>query len=418
MDELKKLLEELQKAFAEFKKANDERLVQLEKKGHSDPLVTEKVEKLNAKIGELETKRQELESRIEAAETKAGRPTGMGGDNGENRAVSDHKKAFFGSFVRKGIDTGLTDLEMKALNITTPADGGFAVPTELDREILALARDENIMRQICNVVTVGTSEYKKLMDLLGTASGWVGEQEARPATGTPTLAQLTPYMGEIYAFPQATQQMLDDVFFNVEAWLASALAEAFAAAEETAFVSGNGTKKPKGFLAYPTSTDVDGTRAFGTIQYATTGNASGFRATNTSTHVHGGDDLVDMIGALKAKHRAGAAFLAAKLTYAALRKVKDANEHYIWEPSMQAGQPSLLLGYPAKEQEAMPAMANGALIMAFGNFKKAYYIVDRMGSRMLRDPFTNKPFVGFYTTKRVGGMLVDSEAVKLLKQSA
>ena len=418
MEDLKKTIEQINQAFNEFKKLNDQSIAELKAKGSVDPLLKEQVDKLNARISELEGQKSALEktmtTRLDEIETKAGRPAM--GTPGANMAKKAHADGF-GKWLRKGIETGLTDLECKAMNVGTPADGGFAVPEELDRNIIALARDANVMRQIATVIPVGSAEYKKLVNKHGASAGWVGETDARPATNTPQLAEITPYMGELYANPQVTQQCLDDVFFNVEAFLAQELADDFAAAEDLAFVSGDGTKKPKGFLAYANADTDDAARAFGTLQFVKTGVDGAFLAYVAGT-ASPADNLQDVVGKLRAGYRAGASWLMSRTTAAAVRKMKDGQSNYIWQPSVQAGQPSTLLGYALNEDENMPAIASNSLSIAFGNFKRGYIIVDRMGTRMLRDPFSNKPYVGFYTTKRVGGMVADSNAIKLLKFAA
>ena len=218
------------------------------------------------------------------------------------------------------------------------------------------------MRNLANVITVGGAEYKKLFNLHGAGSGWVGETDARPETNTPQLAQLTPYMGEIYAYPQATQTMLDDVFFDVEGWLAEELATEFAQQEGSAFITGNGTKKPRGFLDYPTATTEDGTRAFGTIQY---------RESAVTSEI-GFDDIIDLEYDLKEGHLANAVFLTKRSTVRVLRKIKDNDNNYLWQNSLQAGQPATLNGYPLRTDPGMPAMAAGALAVAFGNFRSLY----------------------------------------------
>ena len=419
MEELKRIVEEIQKAFADFKKLNDEQISEIKKKGSADPLLAAQVEKLNARITELEGQKSALEkemgARIDEVEAKANRrPTGAG--ENFNPAKKQHSEAF-GKWLRKGVEAGLSDLECKAMNITTPADGGFAVPEELDRNIIAIARDANVMRQIATVIPVGSADYKKLVNKHGAGSGWVGEADARAATNTPQLAEITPYMGELYANPQVTQQCLDDVFFDVEGFLAQEIADEFAAAEDAAFVSGDGTKKPKGILAYPNAATDDATRAFGTLEYMKTGVDGAFLAYAAGT-ASPADNLQDLVSKLRNAYRAGASWLMSRTTAAAVRKMKDGQSNYIWQPSVQAGQPATLLGYSLNEDENMPAIASNSLSIAFGNFKRGYIIVDRMGSRMLRDPFTNKPYVGFYTTKRVGGMVADSNAIKLLKFAA
>jgi len=396
--ELKTLLEKQNKAFAEFKEANDLRLKALESKGSVDPLLEEKVDKANAAITEIGKQMSEIEK-------KMNRPGGVG--KGSDRPEVDEHKQAFGSFLRKGREDGLRDLEKKALNITTDEDGGYAVPTELDTEILQLMRNESPMRRVCLVRSIGGAEYKKLVNLGGSTSGWVDEDDARPETVSPKLAAITPYMGEIYSNPAATQQMLDDVFFNAEQWLSDEVAVEFAEEENLAFLSGNGTKKPKGILAYTAVSTADATRAFGQLQY---------KETASETAVTG-DELIDLVYLLRSKYRNGAAWMMNSLSLASVRKLTDSvSGQYLWAPGLQAGQPSQLLGYAVEENEDMADIATGVVSVMFGNFKRGYMIVDRMGTRTLRDPYTNKPYVNFYTTKRVGGMLTDSLAIKLLKQ--
>jgi HK97 family phage major capsid protein len=386
--------EALGKKFDEFKEKNDKRIEGLEaEKGK----LSGQVDTLNEKLGELD----ELKSALEKELISLKRPDGT-----NTKAAGEHKAAFM-QFVRKGVDTGLGDLQAKALQIGVEADGGYAVPEELDRNIIKLLHDASPMRQVCNQITVGTPDYKKLASLGGAGSGWVGETDPRPATGTPTLAQISAFMGEIYANPQATQSSLDDMFFNAEAWLDEEVAREFTEKEGNAFTLGNGTNKPKGFLAYPMAATADGARAFGTLQKLVTGVAGGIT----------GDKLIDLIHALKAGYRANGKFMMGNLTVAYVRKLKDSDGNYLWRPGLEAGQPSSLLGYGITENEDMPVVAADANAIAFGDFKRAYTIVDRIGTRVLRDPYTNKPYVGFYTTKRVGGMLVDSQAVKVLTLS-
>ena len=260
--------------------------------------------------------------------------------------------------------------------------------------------------------------YKKLVNVHGSTSGWVGEVEDRPETETPKLKEIEPSMGEVYAFPFATQTMLDDGFFDVEGWLSGELATEFAIQEGSAFFNGSGIKKPKGLMTYPLSTKKDGQRDFGTVQYLKTGVSGGFKALDAANGVSPADDLIDLIHALRKAYRNGGRFLCNGTTLAVMRKFKDNDGNYIWQAGLQAGQPSVLLGYPVSEDEEMPDLATDSLSVGFGNIKLAYTIVDRIGTRTLRDPYTKKPYVGFYTTKRVGGSLVNSEAVKFLKFSS
>lgn len=395
--ELKKVLDEQNQAFDTFKKANNARIKGIEEKGFSDPLLEEKVDKANADLTAIEKQLAEIEKKLN-------RPGGTG--DGDTPEVSEHKEAF-GRFMRKGSDDGLRDLEQKALNVTTDADGGYAVPTELDRDILQLVRDESPIRAECTVRQVGGATYKKLVSVGGAASGWVDEDDGRPGTGTPQLAPITPVMGEIYANPAATQQMLDDVFFDAEGWLADEVSREFAEQEAVAFLSGDGLKKPKGILNYSSATTDDASRAFGTLQHKLAAGAAAIVP----------DELIDLIYMMKKGYRNGAKWMMNSKTVGYTRKLKDADGDYLWRPGIEAGQPSALLGYAIADNEDMADIATGNVAVMFGSFKRGYLIVDRMGIRVLRDPYTNKPYVHFYTTKRVGGCLQDSNAIKLLQQA-
>lgn len=397
---LKDLLEKQGQAFDEFKKTNDE-LIKAKADGKAVADLETKLSKLNAAF-------DDAQAQLKALEKRQGRP-GTGGD--EDPAKAEHKAAF-GTFLRKGDDGNLAELQKKAYNITTDADGGFAVPEELDRDILSMMVDVSPIREIANVRTVGTSDYKKLVNTRGTASGWVDEDDARTATAGASLAQVTPFMGELYAYPQATQQMLDDVFFDAEQFIVDECYTEFAAKEGAAFITGDGSKKPKGFLAYTTAATGDSARAFGTLEHVAAGQAGDWAALDKA------DVLITLVHKLKAGYRANARWVMNKGMLAEVRKFKDLEGNYLWRPGLEAGQPSTLLGYGITEAEDMPAKAANSLSIAFGDFKRGYTIVDRIGTRILRDPYTNKPYVGFYVTKRVGGMVVDSQAIKLLKFAA
>lgn len=401
--EIKELVGSIEKSFNDFKAINDERLGKLEKNESTSDFEA-KLAKVQADISSALDLKKEIE-RIEAKQNAAG----LVGGESKDPAKAAYKSAFVDQFLRKGNEVGLKDLQAKAMSIGTPADGGFALPEDLDRVVDKLARNISPIRAIANVVQVGTSDYKKLVNVNGIASGWVGETAARPATATSQLAEVAPPMGTLYANPQVTQDALDDIFYNVEADIASQLAEEFAVAEGAAFVAGNGTTKPKGFLAYTTAATADGVRAFGTIEHIATGVAGDFAASNKA------DVLYDAISKLKAAYRSGSVWTMNKAVMFEVLKIKDANGLYLWQPSLQEGFPIRLLGFGVVEAEDMPAKATDALSIAFGNFKRGYTIVDRMGVRMLRDPYTSKPYVGFYTTKRVGGAVVNSEAIKVIK---
>lgn len=295
------------------------------------------------------------------------------------------------------------------MSVGSDPDGGYAVPSVLGAEIEKLERELSPFRQIARVIQVGTSAYKQLVNAGGISSGWVGETSSRPTTSTDQLKMISPPIGEIYANPAVTQQLLDDAYFDVESWLTSQIAEEFAVQEGDAFINGVGGLKPKGFLTGDISTDPDSTRLFGELQYMVTGVNGAFPAANPA------DKLIDLIQMLRPPYRQGAVFLMHTDTLTLIRKMKSGDGNYIWQPSLTAGAPSVLLGYPVIEDVNMPTPDTGSLSVAFGNFRRGYLITDRTGIRVLRDPFTNKPYVHFYTTKRTGGMLLNDQAIKLLK---
>ena len=352
-------------------------------------------------IDRLSTDVEEVKSRLDRVARAAGRPTLDGGG-----VVSPEVKGFVDGYLRQGRES-----EIKSLSGSVLADGGYAVPREIDAAIAARLRNISPIRSIAQVVQTGTAGYRKLITTSGTAAGWVSETAARPETAAPAFAEIVPPSGELYANPAASQTMLDDAAFDLESWLAGEIATEFARAEGQAFVSGSGTNQPKGFLAAPTAATADGVRAFGTLQFLASGNASGFDAAPDLK-------LIDLVHQLKAAHRQNASWVMNATTLAAVRKLKDAHGAFLWQPGIAQGQPDRLLGYPVVEAADMPDVAAGTFPIAFGNFQAGYLIAERNATTILRDPFTNKPFVHFYATKRVGGQVLDSDAIKLLKISA
>jgi HK97 family phage major capsid protein len=319
---------------------------------------------------------------------------------------STESASFIDQYIRRGIESGL---ETKALGSSSDAIGGYAVPEEIDRVIDETLKSISPIRSVANVVKVGSAGYRKLIASGGTPSGWVAYEAARPETATPTFSEIVPAAGELYANPAASQQMLDDLMFDVEAWLAHEIATEFARAEGAAFVGGSGTNQPLGFLNSPNSTALDSVRPLGTLQFIGTGNAGAFPASNPA------DKLIDLVQSLRSPYRQGAVFVMNSSTAAAIRKFKTADGAFMFQPSLAAGQPATLLGYPLIEAEDMPDIAAGSLSIAFGNFKAGYVIAERKATTILRDPYTHKPYVHFYATKRVGGQVVNSESIKLLK---
>jgi HK97 family phage major capsid protein len=340
-----------------------------------------------------------LKARVEAEALADARPALSG-------VKAANASPFVERYLRKGLEAGL---ELKALSGASDAAGGYAVPEEIDAAIERTLAAVSPIRAIANVVKVGSSGYRKLVTSGGTPSGWASETGARAETATPTFNEIAPPFGDLYANPAASQAMLDDAAFDVEAWLANEIAMEFARAEGAAFVSGNGTNKPRGFLAAPNAATADGVRPFGTLQFIATGVTGNFPASNPQ------DKLIDLVQALRSPYRQGASFVMNSATAARIRKFKTSDGAFIWQPGLVAGQPDTLLGYPVVEAEDMSDVAADSLSVAFGNFKAGYLIAERGETQILRDPFTNKPFVHFYATRRIGGQVMNSEAIKLLK---
>jgi len=354
----------------------------------------------------LEARMDALDAAMEAQAARGGRPPL---DGAKGSAVDPARAAFTERYLRRGIEAGV---ELKSFSGASGATGGYAVPREIDEMIETALKAISPIRAVANVVRTGSAGYRKLVTTGGAVSGWASETGARGETATPTFQEIAPPSGELYANPSATQAMLDDALFDVEGWLAGEIAQEFARAEGAAFVNGDGTNKPKGFLKYAATGEADGVRAFGTLQYVASGQAGGFPATNPQ------DKLIDLVQALKAPYRQGAAFVMNSATLARIRKFKTSDGAFLWQPGLAAGQPATLLGYPVIEAEDMPDIAADSLSIAFGNFQHGYVIAERSETSILRDPFTNKPFVQFYAVKRIGGAVTNSEAIKLMKFAA
>lgn len=406
-------IENLGKAVEQFQKKNDAALEELRTKGYVDPLLKAQVDKMSAEVGELAT----IKAQLQELETKAARPNIVGLDGKPIREqlpeVIEHTKAFDAWF-KKGVgEHELAGLQLKAVRTGVNPDGGYAVPEIVDTNIIRLGLEISPMRQDCKVVRVSTPEWSKLVDEGGTDSGWVGEESARTETETSKLTKIAPYIGEIYANPKATARSMEDMWFDPATWIAENVAERFASQEGAAFVSGNGVLKPKGFLAYPISLEVDGTRAYGTIQRLVTGVADAW-----ATAPAAGDVFIDTVQSLRPRHRNGCKWRCNALTVGDMRQFKDSNGDYMWRAGLQLGVPDTFLGYAITEDEEMPDVAADAYPVALANWQNAYTIVDIGSSTMLRDPYSDKPFVSFYTTKRVGGMVENTEAIKLIRIDA
>lgn len=380
-------IEKLNRSFEEFKTTNDE-LMSKTAKGEAVAELKEKTERIEKELDRLDELKKDIEDVAKKAQRQKSKE--------ENQDVIDHKNAY-SKFLIKGHDDNLAELQMKA-DITTTADasGGYAVPENVDRMIMQIERDANPLRAACNQISVGVSEWKKLVSTNGAASGWVGEEAARPKTNAPQMTQVALSFGEIYANPATTQKGLDEMVTPVEQWLAEEVGYEFADQENAAFTSGSGTDRPKGILSYTLSASP----AFGEIKQVTSSASGAFDY----------DDFIDLESAIKAGYRNNASLMTSRSGVVNLRKLKVDNK-YLWQPSAQLGQPNLLGGYAVLENEDMPTFAAGANAYVFGDFRRGYTIADVFGTRVMRDPYTNKPHVHFYTTKRLGGGVVDSTAL-------
>jgi HK97 family phage major capsid protein len=426
---------EIGSAFEEFKKVNDQRIKEeSERNGKASAETT-------AKLAKVEKEMDEWRERLQKAETRLDRPGNPHAANDDAEPVEDraHREAFI-NFLRFGrthpevkdnlqracvaavaaFRTRNADFISKAsgtaqIDTLTPADGGYGVPKVISDQITHKLLDISPFREYCKVVQVGTTDYHELVDKRGETYGWVGETGVRSQTRTPALADCKPPIGMLYAYPQCTEESLQDIFFDVQAWLVGNCTNAFAQGEGIAFVTGSGANQPLGFLA-ATANIPDGwpspPRADFTVQYLPSGAAGAFPAMPNS-----GDPLLDLQYALKPAYRMDAKWAMAKATISTVRKFKDTTGNYIWSPGLSPGAPSLLLGHDVIEAEAMPGIGANSLSIAFADWEEAYLIVDRVGMRLTVDEITTPGFVKFYLRKRVGGKVLNSDAIKVMKMA-
>lgn len=385
-------------AFEAFKETNDQRLGDIERRMSADVVTTDKLDRINRAL-------DEYKGTVDQLLLKAARPQ-RGGSVVRSGAVSEHKNAF-DDYMRRGEAQHLRRLEEKALSVGTNSDGGYLVPEEIEAGVMRALRDASPIRAISGVRQVSGNTYKKPFAITGAATGWVAETGTRDQTNSPTLSELAFPTMELYAMPAATQTLLEDAAVNIDEWVAEEVRIAFAEQENTAFVSGNGTNKPKGFLSY--TMIAEASWAWDKIGYLTTGVSGALPASDPA------DKLIDLVYTLKSAYRGGAQWVLNRSTQAEIRKIKDGDGNYIWRPGDQAGQGATLMTFPIAETEDMPEIAANSFSIAFGDFGRGYLVVDRLGIRILRDPFSAKPYVLFYTTKRVGGGVQDFNAIKLLK---
>lgn len=390
---------EMLRAFEAFRETNDERLAQIERK-RADVLLDEKVARINDVI-------DSHQRRLDDLTLKGARPA-LGAGHAQPHAAREHKAAFE-SYVRSGESSGLRQLEVKAMSVSSSPDGGYLVPPEVEVEIGRRLTSISPIRSIAGVREISASIYKKPFMTTGPATGWVGETAARPQTASPVLDELSFPAMELYAMPAATATLLEDTAVNLEEWIASEVEQVFAQQEGAAFVNGDGVNKPKGFLQYINVAEASW--AWGQIGFVETGLDAGFPVEAP------GNPLIDLVYALKAGYRQNGAFVMNRKTQSAIRKLKDDDGQYFWQPPSAAGTRATLMSFPVVEAEDMPDIAADSYSVAFGDFNRGYLVVDRQGVRVLRDPYSAKPYVLFYTTKRVGGGVQDFDAIKLLKFS-
>lgn len=390
---------DLHRTFEAFRETNDERLAQLETRMGSDVITDEKLQRIDRAL-------EETKSRLDRVMLNAARPhLSAQGDEGD-MASREHKAAFR-SYMRSGESAGLKQLEEKAMSSGSGPDGGYLVAPPVERDILRRLANISPIRAVATVREISTSTYRKAFSLSGPATGWVAEADLRPQTNNQQIVDMSFPAMELYAMPAATQNLLDDAAVDIEQWIASEIDTVFAEQEGNAFITGNGANKPTGLLAYPKV--VQSSWSNGKTGYITTGVSANFAATNPS------DNLVDLIYSLRAGYRQNASFLMSRKTQALIRKFKATTGEYLWAPPSSIGAPATLMNFPVIESEDMPDVAADAFAVAFADFRRAYLIVDRRGIRVLRDPYSAKPYVLFYTTKRVGGGIQDFDAIKLLK---
>jgi len=403
MNEVQSATETLARAFEEYKCVNDMRLAEIEGKGSGDVLLSDK-------LGRLDHAIDTLQDDLSRVKTAMRRPA-MG--RGEERSSDDgEESAYKGAFMRyltKGLEPDY-GLYAKDMSVISDPQGGFSVPAEISERIVSRQFDTTPMRQIATVMNISSDAVEMLRDTNEADAQWVSELGTRSDTDQGAIGRIRIPVHELFAQPKATQKLLDDSILNVEEWLVGRVADKFSRRENTAFVSGDGVGQPRGFLSYSTAATSDTSRNWGVLEHVPTGADAAFTASNPA------DALISLMNKLKAGYLPKATWLMPRSVVDMVRKFKESGTGaYIWQPSLQAGMPATLLGYPVILAEDMPTVASGSLSVAFGNFEEGYTIVDRKGLQSLRDPYTAAPFVKFRCSKRVGGDVVNFDAIKVLR---
>lgn len=433
--QLKKLVEDIGRGFDEYKSTNDQRLKAIAD-GKSAADYEARLAKIDSELNDLTEAKSQIE-KIQA-EIQRAQLTGESGEEADAREAEcksfnamrrasrvqgsdktdvtpeeyeEYKDAYW-EYQRKGNIDWLPAAQRKAMSVGVDADGGYLMPAPTVGRIVQKVYELSPIRQIASVMSISGDALEGVNDLDEAAYGWVGETGTRSDTTTPTVGKYRIEAFEMYAQPKVTQKLLDDAAVDVEGWLANKVANKFARAEAAAFITGTGLGQPRGFTTYTTVATGDASRTWGQMEHVVTGTNGAFAASSPA------DVLFDLIGAFKSEYLQNARFVTRREVISLIRKFKEATTNaYMWQPGLQAGQPDRLLGYPLVMAQDMPTIATGSLSLAFGDFAEAYQIVDRIGIRTLRDPYTDKPYIKFYSTRRVGGAVTNTEAIKFLKFS-
>ena len=409
VEEAKKAIDSVAEGFEAFKKANDQRLEEIKANGKASAETEAKIAKIEKQV----EKQQAIKERLDQIEAFVKR-SGPAQEDSKGRRLSEdevaHKEAVM-NYIRKGVgesDGSLSKLEEKALAVQSDPDGGYFVPADTSGRIVKRIYETSPIRQLANVITISTDSLEGMYDTEEAEGEWVGETDTRDNGVTPKLGKWSVPVHELATRPRATQKLLDDSAVNIESWLQNKVARKFSRKENAAFISGNGVAKPTGILHYPDASDIDAYEIgkIGTAESAASG-------------VVTFDDLIDFFDGLKDEFMVNATLAANRRSWSTLRKLKDSQGQYLWQPSVQVGDPATILGVGLASFNDLPAAdagVQGAFVLA--DFREAYQIVDRQGIRVLRDPYTVKPYVEFYTTKRVGGAVVNFDAIKRLNIAA
>ena len=393
LSDISKRVNALGSAWEQFKTVNDRRLHEIERKGSSDPLTDDHLRKVNNALDGYKDRLGRMETALARPGIPVDQSYGFESDQGE------HKTAFR-QYLRKGVENDLVQLEQKALSVGSDPDGGYLVTSQMSENIIRTIFETSSMRQVASVEEVSSDALEIIEDKDAADAGWTTETGTRSDTTTPQISKKTIPVHELYAQPKATQKLMDDSSIDIESWLAGKLSDIFSRKENTAFISGDGVGKPRGILTYAAGTN------WGEIEQINSGVSGSITA----------DAIVLLTYALKEDYANRASFLMNRAAVQDVRLLKEATTNqYLWQPGLAAGAPDTLLGAPVIQAADMPTPAADSLSIAFGDFGSGYQIVDRTGVRILRDPFTDKPFVKFYTTKRVGGDVTNFEAIKLMK---